>query len=50
MIVFIDKLFEKDTDKIKDKALLYKIADCIEQVKKADTIKAIIKSEKIKRS
>ena len=32
MIVKIDKCFEKDTDKIKDKSLLFAIADCIESL------------------
>lgn len=30
MIVKIDKIFEKDTDKIKDRKILNKIADIIE--------------------
>jgi len=30
MIIIIDKVFEKDTDNIKDKMLLLMIADCIE--------------------
>jgi hypothetical protein len=31
MIVKIDKIFEKDTDKIKDKKVLFKIVDTIEK-------------------
>ena len=32
MNLLVDKSFEKDTDKIKDKKLLQKIAACMEQV------------------
>ncbi len=32
MNLLVDKSFEKDTDKIKDKKLLDKVAACIEQV------------------
>ena len=32
MNLLVDKSFEKDTDKIKDKKLLHKVAACIEQV------------------
>jgi hypothetical protein len=41
MIVRIDKSFEKDTDKIKDKNILLDIADCIESLRKVDNIKSI---------
>ena len=36
MIIKIDKTFDKDARKIKDKALLIKIADIIEQFKNID--------------
>jgi mRNA interferase RelE/StbE len=36
MIVKIDKSFEKDLRKISSKALNLKVADCIENVKKAE--------------
>lgn len=48
MIVRIDKSFEKDTDKIKDKNLLYGIADCIDLLVKADNIKSIKSIKKLK--
>ncbi|MGE0637532.1 MAG: type II toxin-antitoxin system RelE/ParE family toxin [Bacteroidia bacterium] len=35
MIVRVDKSFEKDTDKLKDRKLLQKIADSIRQVQAA---------------
>ncbi len=35
MIVRVDKSFEKDTDKIRDRKLLQKIVDCIRQVEEA---------------
>ncbi len=41
MIVRIDKSFERDTSKIKDRTLLKKIADCIEQVQSAATLSDI---------
>ena len=50
MIVRIDKSFEKDSDKIKDKNLLYSIADCIELLVKADNIKSIKNIKKLKGS
>jgi mRNA interferase RelE/StbE len=50
MIVRIDKSFEKDTNKIKDKNLLYSIADSIELLVKADNIKSIKNIKKIKGS
>jgi mRNA interferase RelE/StbE len=50
MIVRIDKRFEKDTDKINDKNLLYNLADCIEILIKADNIKTIKNIKKLKGS
>jgi mRNA interferase RelE/StbE len=50
MIVKIDRSFEKDTDKIKDKNLLFKIADCIESLQNADNIKEIKNLKKLKGS
>ena len=50
MIIRIDKSFEKDTDKINNKDLLLKIADCIEKVKKADSIQSIKNLKKLKGS
>ena len=41
MIVKIDKIFEKDTDKIKDRITRNKIADTIEIVKDADKLTSI---------
>lgn len=41
MIVLIDKSFEKDTNKINDKTLLIKIAECIEDVILASDIKDV---------
>ena len=48
MIVKIDKSFEKDTNKIKDKYILNKIADSIEVVQKSDKISKISGLKKIK--
>jgi mRNA interferase RelE/StbE len=50
MIVKIDKSFEKDTNKIKDKSLLIKIANCIESVRNADNLKSISHLKKLKGS
>jgi len=41
MIVKIDRSFEKDTHKIKDVAILKKIADCIEDAQNSDEVSAI---------
>lgn len=38
MKVKIDKSFEKDTDKIKDRKLLVKVAKCIEHVAAANSL------------
>lgn len=48
MIVKIDKSFEKDTNKIKDKYILNKIADSIEVVQKSDKISKISGLKKLK--
>lgn len=50
MIVKIDKVFEKDTDKIKDKKILNKIADVIEKVRAADDIISIRNIKKLRGS
>jgi mRNA interferase RelE/StbE len=50
MIVKIDKCFEKDTDKIKDKSLLFAIVDCIESIEKANNIKSVRNIKKLKGS
>ncbi len=41
MNIVIDKTFEKDTDKISDKDVLIKIADCIEAVQSASSLSMI---------
>lgn len=48
MKIVIDKSFEKDTNAIKDKNLLNRIADCIENVQKAETITKITNLKKLK--
>ena len=48
MIVKIDKSFEKNTNKIKDKYILNKIADSIEVVQKYDKISKISGLKKLK--
>ncbi len=50
MIVRIDKSFEKDTDKIKDKNILLNIVDCIEKLRKIGNIKSIKNIKKLKGS
>lgn len=50
MNVKIDKTFEKDTNKIKDKNLLLKIADCIENVQISEDIHSIKNIKKLKGS
>lgn len=47
MIIYIDRSFEKDTDRIRDKYLLSKIADCIEQIENAENIQAIKNIKKL---
>ena len=48
MIVKIDRSFEKDTDKIKNKNILQKIVTCIEEVQNANTLKEINNLKKMK--
>jgi Txe/YoeB family toxin of Txe-Axe toxin-antitoxin module len=48
MNVRIDKSFVKDTNKIKDKKLLERIADIIEQVQSCDHISEIRNLKKLK--
>lgn len=43
----IDKSFEKDTDKIKDRKLLLKIASCIENVAKCKSVSEIHQLKKL---
>ncbi|MBN4051234.1 type II toxin-antitoxin system RelE/ParE family toxin [bacterium AH-315-M05] len=50
MIVKIDRSFEKDTSKIKDKTLLRKIAYCIEFAAKASDLRSIKNLKKMKGS
>jgi mRNA interferase RelE/StbE len=50
MIVKIDKCFEKDTDKIKDKNILSDIADCIDSFGKVSNSKSIKNIKKLKGS
>jgi len=47
MKVKIDRSFEKDTDKIKDRKLLLKIAACIEQVTVSGSIAEIKNLKKL---
>ena len=48
MIVKIDKSFEKDTNKIKDKDLLNSIANCIETLQEVRGIKSIKNIKKLR--
>ncbi|WP_410795602.1 type II toxin-antitoxin system RelE family toxin [Parabacteroides sp. FAFU027] len=48
MIVRIDKSFEKDVNKIKDKSFHLKIADCIEQIMTIEQISSIKNLKKLK--
>ena len=48
MLVKIDRSFEKDTGKIKDKALIRKIAYCIEFAAKASDFREIKNLKKMK--
>ncbi len=50
MEVKIDKSFQKDTRKIKDKDLLMKIAEAISSVQHADNINQIKNFKKLKGS
>jgi mRNA interferase RelE/StbE len=47
MKVSVDKSFEKDADKIHDKKLLQKVAECIEQVITCDSIADIQNLKKL---
>jgi len=48
MIVRIDKSFEKDVNKIKDKSIRNKILNCILNVQNAENLKEIKHLEKLK--
>ncbi len=48
MIVKIDKSFEKDSNKIKDKSILNKIDSCVEQVRQSDKVSDITNLKKLK--
>ena len=50
MIIKIDRSFEKDTNKIKDKRLLNLIADCIENIQAANNITEINQIKKLQGS
>jgi mRNA interferase RelE/StbE len=50
MIVRVDKSFDKDTDKIRDKDILLSIAYCIEGIQKAESLKEIKNLKKLKGS
>ncbi|GHB57895.1 type II toxin-antitoxin system RelE family toxin [Persicitalea jodogahamensis] len=50
MKVKIDKSFEKDTKKVKDKKLLAKVADVIEQVQSSENNRGIKNLKKLKGS
>ncbi len=48
MKVAVDKSFEKDTNRIRDKILLSRIADCIDEVQICETIQQINNLKKLK--
>jgi mRNA interferase RelE/StbE len=48
MTIKIDRSFEKDTNNIKDKALIKKVISCIEDVKNASSIIQIKEIKKLK--
>lgn len=50
MIVKIDKSFERDTKKIKDKKILAKVADAIEQVQSSENNREIKNIKKLQGS
>ncbi|MFO7891607.1 MAG: type II toxin-antitoxin system RelE/ParE family toxin [bacterium] len=50
MIVKVDKSFERDVKKITDKKVRSKIADCIEELQKAEKYQEIKGLKKIKSS
>lgn len=47
MIIKVDKSFVKDINRIKDKRLRNHIADCIDQIQKADSLTKIVSLKKI---
>ena len=47
MVVKIDKSFVKDVNRIKDQRLRNHIADCIDQMQKAESLSQIISLKKI---
>ena len=47
MIVRIDEAFEKDSDNITDKKILLRLADCIENVKRAKSLREIAGIKKL---
>lgn len=47
MIVRIDRSFEKDTDKIRDRVIRIKIANCISSIIKADSTQSIKNLKKL---
>jgi mRNA interferase RelE/StbE len=48
MKVLIDKSFERDTNKLTDQKLLHSIADCIEEIQKANKLSNIPNCKKLK--
>ena len=48
MIVLIDKRFEKDTNKISDKSILKKIANCIIDTQNAKSLNEVKNLKKLK--
>ena len=48
MTVDVDRAFEKDTNRIRNKPLLDRVAGCIEEVQKAETIHQIRNIKKLK--
>ena len=50
MNVRIDKSFEKDSNKVKDKSILKKIVSCIEKVRKCSQISEITNLKKLQGS
>ncbi len=48
MIVRIDKSFEKDVERIKDRNILKKITNCIVHVKEVDSLSEIKNIKKLK--
>jgi hypothetical protein len=44
----VEKSFDRDVDKIKDKKVLQKLRDCISKIENADTFGEILHVKKIK--